>query len=60
MKEYFRTTRSGTYGFMMALPLLLGYEVLMLFAPKEEQRIRISTEVLLKLIFNSYIKGFSY
>ncbi len=32
MKEYFRITRSGTYGFLMALPLMLGYEVMTLLS----------------------------
>lgn len=56
MNDYFRTTKSGTYGFIMALPLLLGYEVLMLLTPKEERSIRISAEVLLKLILSSYVR----
>lgn len=56
MNDYFRTTKSGSYGFIMALPLLLGYEVLMLLAPEGERNIRISAEVLLTMVLNSYVR----
>ena len=56
MNDYFRITKSGTYGFIMALPLLLGYEVLMLLTPESERRIRISAEVLLTMVLNSYVR----
>ncbi len=47
MDEYFRVSRTGTYGFLMALPLLLGYEILMLLS---RSRLQVGSGVLIKRI----------
>lgn len=49
MKDYFRITRSGTYGFLMALPLMLGYEVMTLLSGTE---IRVSSAAWIKQVLN--------
>jgi membrane protease YdiL (CAAX protease family) len=49
MKEYFKITRSGTYGFLMALPLMLGYEVMTLLSGTQ---IRVSSAVWIKQVLN--------
>ena len=53
-KGYLRTTRTATWGFLMALPLLILYEVGIVWVNSgKAEVIRISSESLLKRIFYS-------
>ncbi len=56
-KSYFHLTRTGTYGFLSALPLILLYEVLIIVTNQgREGQIRISSEVWLKQ-WTQYVEG---
>lgn len=49
---YHRVTRTGTYGFLSALPLILMYEVLVVFANQDAlTQVRVGAEVWLKQLF---------
>lgn len=50
MKEYFRVTRSGTYGFLMALPLMMGYEVMTLLSGTQ---VRVASASWIKQVLNT-------
>lgn len=50
-RAYHDVSRTATYGFLMALPLLIGYEVLIWLTNRGEQfPIRISAEVWMKRV----------
>ena len=50
-RDYHRVTRTATYGFLMALPLLVLYEVLIwLVNQGEVMQVRISAEVWMKRV----------
>ena len=55
MKEYLKMTRSGTYGFIMAIPLFLGYEICMMIT--ENQGVAISSAILFQKLL--YMMGLS-
>lgn len=49
---YHRVSRTGTYGFLSALPLILMYEVLVVFANRDAlSQVRVGAEVWLKQLF---------
>lgn len=49
---YHRASRTGTYGFLAALPLLLIYEALVVFANQDAlTQVRVGAEVWLKQLF---------
>jgi len=49
LAEYARTTRSGTYGFLAALPLLVAYEVLIVVTNRgEPDEVRVGADVWIK------------
>ena len=49
LRAYHRTTRSGTYGFLAALPLLLLYEFIMVTAGAGDvSQVRVGAEVWTK------------
>ncbi|WP_138432018.1 CPBP family intramembrane glutamic endopeptidase [Fodinibius saliphilus] len=55
IRNYFSTTHSLLYSYLISLPLLLAYEVLIFIAqPNSEQVVRISVDVWVKTLF-SYI-----
>lgn len=55
VKHYFSSTHSLLYSYLISLPLLLLYEVLIFVAqPETEQVVRISVDVWIKTLF-SYI-----
>jgi len=55
VKHYFSSTHSLLYSYLISLPLLLLYEVLIFIAqPETEQVVRISVDVWIKTLF-SYI-----
>ncbi len=54
IQGYFQSTRTGTWGFLMALPLVILYEVGIIWVNSgRSETIRISTEGLLKSILMS-------
>jgi len=49
---YHRVSRTGTYGFLSALPLILMYEMLVVFANQDAlTQVRVGAEVWLKQLF---------
>ncbi len=51
-ETYHRVSRTGTYGFLAALPLLLIYEALVVFANQDAlTQVRVGAEVWLKQLF---------
>lgn len=50
---YFRVTRSATYGFLAALPLLLLYEVMIVVSNRAGSSVRVGAEVWLKEPFRN-------
>jgi len=55
VQDYFTSTNTLLYSYLISLPLLLAYEVLIFIAqPKTEQVVRISVDVWIKWLF-SYI-----
>lgn len=53
-KSYHRVTRTGTYGFLMAIPLLILYEVLIRFANEGRiVQVRVGAEVWIKQLLAS-------
>ncbi len=59
--RYHEATRSATYSFLMALPLLVVYEVLIrLVNEGAEQRVRISSEMWLKWVLPYLEQGVSW
>ncbi|MEL7832987.1 type II CAAX prenyl endopeptidase Rce1 family protein [Fodinibius sp. Rm-B-1B1-1] len=55
IKRYFRTTNTLLYSYLISLPLLLLYEVLIFLAqPDTEQVVRISVDIWIKTLF-SYV-----
>lgn len=51
-QTYHRVSRTGTYGFLAALPLLLIYEALVVFANQDAlSQVRVGAEVWLKQLF---------
>lgn len=54
-RSYHRVTRTATYSFLMALPLLLLYEgLILLFNQGQTMQVRISAEVWMKWIFSLF------
>lgn len=52
IKQYFSTTHSLIYSYLISLPLLLLYEVLIFISqPSSEQVVRISVDVWIKTLF---------
>lgn len=52
-RSYFRDTRSLLYSYLVSLPLLLLYEVLIYISqPDPEQAVRISVDVWIKTLFS--------
>lgn len=52
IKQYFSSTHSLLYSYLISLPLLLAYEVLIFLAqPDAEQVVRISVDVWIKTLF---------
>lgn len=55
IKRYFRTTNTLLYSYLISLPLLLLYEVLIFLAqPDTEQVVRISVDVWIKTLFSYF------
>lgn len=55
IKRYFRTTNTLLYSYLISLPLLLLYEVLIFLAqPDTEQVVRISIDVWIKTLFSYF------
>lgn len=53
VKHYFRTTNTLLYSYLISLPLLLLYEVLIFLArPDSEQAVRISVDIWIKTLFS--------
>ena len=53
--RYFRDTNSLLYSYLIALPLLVLYEVLILIAqPNPDQIVRISVDVWIKTLFSHF------
>ena len=51
MKDYLKMTRSGTYGFLVAIPLLLGYEICMFISRAiSDENVAVSSAVLFKRV----------
>ena len=49
LKNYLQSTRTGTYGFLASLPLLLVYEFLILAVnPKQGNEIRVGADIWIK------------
>lgn len=56
-KHYFSTTHTLLYSYLISLPLLLLYEVLIFLAqPDSEQVVRISVDVWIKTLFSYFGK----
>ena len=54
-RSYFSVTRSGTYGFLAALPLWAAYELLILLANSERLgEIRVSADIWIKRVLSSF------
>ena len=54
-RSYFDVTRSGTYGFLAALPLWVAYEVLILMANSARLgEIRVSADIWIKRVLSSF------
>jgi len=54
-RSYFDVTRSGTYGFLAALPLWLAYEILILMANSARLgEIRVSADIWIKRVLSSF------
>lgn len=54
-QAYFHVTRSGTYGFLAALPLWAAYEVLILLANSTRLgEIRVSADIWIKRVLSSF------
>ncbi|HEY5565226.1 MAG TPA: CPBP family intramembrane glutamic endopeptidase [Rhodothermia bacterium] len=54
-RSYFEVTRSGTYGFLAALPLWAAYEVLILMANSARLgEIRVSADIWIKRVLSSF------
>lgn len=54
-KNYFRNTNTLLYSYLISLPLLLLYEVLIFIAqPDSEQVVRISVDVWIKTLFSYF------
>lgn len=53
-KTYLEQTRGILYSYLIALPLLLAYEVLILVSQPPDQSVRISVDILFKSIFQSF------
>ncbi|MCW9706996.1 CPBP family intramembrane metalloprotease [Aliifodinibius sp. 1BSP15-2V2] len=55
IKRYFSTTQTLLYSYLISLPLLLLYEVLIFIAqPDSEQVVRISVDVWIKTLFANF------
>lgn len=55
IKRYFSTTHTLLYSYLISLPLLLLYEVLIFIAqPDSEQVVRISVDVWIKTLFANF------
>ena len=51
MKGYFQSTRTATYGFLTAVPLLLAYEFLIILVnPRHGAEVRVGADVWIKQI----------
>jgi hypothetical protein len=50
MKEYLRLTRTATYGFLAAIPLIIGYEIFMLLG---RSRTRVAADMWIKRLLGS-------
>jgi membrane protease YdiL (CAAX protease family) len=54
-KKYFQSTNSLLYSYLISLPLLLLYEILIFIArPNAEQVVRISVDVWIKTLFSHF------
>lgn len=54
-KKYFQSTHSLLYSYLISLPLLLLYEILIFIArPNAEQVVRISVDVWIKTLFSHF------
>lgn len=54
-KRYFQSTQSLLYSYLISLPLLLLYEILIFIArPDSEQVVRISVDVWIKTLFSYF------
>jgi membrane protease YdiL (CAAX protease family) len=55
LKKYFKSTNTLLYSYLISLPLLLLYEVLIFIAqPDSEQVVRISVDVWIKTLFSYF------
>lgn len=55
VKHYFSTTNTLLYSYLISLPLLLAYEILIFIAqPDTEQAVRISVDIWIKTLFSYF------
>ncbi len=55
IRDYFRNTNTLLYSYLISLPLLLLYEVLIFLSqPDSEQIVRISVDVWIKTLFSNF------
>ncbi|MDX1587059.1 MAG: CPBP family intramembrane glutamate endopeptidase, partial [Balneolaceae bacterium] len=55
LKKYFNSTHTLLYSYLISLPLLLLYEILIFVAqPDTEQVVRISVDVWIKTLFSYF------
>lgn len=53
-RSYLEQSRGILYSYLISLPLLLAYEVLILISQPPDQTVRISVDILMKSIFQTF------